>query len=373
MKKTKILQFPIANANGGKTQYVLQNWKFIDRSRFHFDFMTVSPELDFADELLTQGCKIHWLSCRAEENEQQFSEEVNAALDEGYEAIHLHTGYWQSFLAEEIAKRRGVPAIIIHSHNTGIGIADVLAHENAMNWHERQKKIFSTDMATNFLACSNAASNWLYGPQIQKDLITILPYAIDVERFAYNPAVRKKCRHELGLDGCFVMGHIGRFEYQKNHGFLLDVFTGIYDEISNATLMLIGIGAEFERIKAKANDLGISDRILFLGKRDDTAALYQAMDLFVLPSIYEGLGIVMVESQTAGLKCIISSSASLPENTITSNVFSLPLDTAIWRDAIVKNARTSYCRRDHSIEVAAAGYSIKEQIKVLERIYMNSK
>jgi len=368
MDKIKVLQFPIANMLGGKTQYVMQNWKHIDRTRFQFDFMTVSKSLDFADELLSQGCKIHYISCRAEEDEKRFAEDVKKALLTGYDAIHLHTGFWQSFTAEEIAMRMGIKSVILHSHNTGIGIADDSSRENATKWHERQKKKFSCDMATHFLACSTAAADWLYGPQIPREKITILKNAVDVDRYSFNPEVRNEYRRKLGLEDKFVIGHVGRFEYQKNHEFLIDVFEKISKKISNAELILIGTGSEYDKIVEKVTSLGLSSRVRFLGKRDDVANLFQAMDIFVLPSFFEGLAIVLVEAQTSGLKSL-TSHAAFPEFSIPENTISLALDIDIWQTKILDIAHNGYKRKSKKNEVIAAGFSIQEQVRVLEEIY----
>jgi glycosyltransferase involved in cell wall biosynthesis len=190
-----------------------------------------------------------------------------------------------------------------------------------------------------------------------------------VEKFAYNPANRRRYRKELGIEDKFVIGHIGRFEYQKNHDFLLDVFVEVTKEAPNAVLLSVGAGDLFEDIKRKADRLGVGDRILFLGKRDDAANLYQAMDLFALTSRFEGLAIVLIESQCAGLRTTTTTTTTMPENVITDNIIGLPFDLDAWRSEIVRVAREGYERRDRREEVAKAGYSIKEQIHRIERIY----
>ncbi len=370
MRKISVLQFPVRNLGGGITQYALNNWEWIDKSRFQFGFATLSKSLDFEDRLAAQGCGIHHISCSAEENEKQFTSEFENILSRGYDAVHLHTSYWKSFACEEAAKKIGIPVVIVHAHNTGPGaIADRESMAKAVGWHEKQKQRFNPALATRYCACSRRAADWLFGPQIDRGSIHILNNAIDTSRFAYNPSVREQYRRKMDLGGNFVIGHVGRFEYQKNHDFLMDVFAEVSGKLPKAKLMLIGVGAGFDAIRAKAESLGIADRVLFLGKRSDVAELYQAMDVFVLPSHYEGVGIVLVEAQSSGVKCISSSSSSMPENVITDNIIDLPFKISLWRDSILEIANTGYERRDRSGEVASAGYSLKEQIKILERIY----
>jgi glycosyltransferase involved in cell wall biosynthesis len=366
----KVLQFPIRNTGSGMTQYMLNNWEYIDKSRFSFDFATCDQELDFEGELKAQGCRVHHLSCYAEADHERFCKEFNDIFNDGkYEAVHLHTGYWKSFVVEELAMGCGVPKVIVHSHNTGLGGAAVgIDRDKATAWHKQKKTEFSTELATHFCACSVDAADWLFGPQIPRERICILNNAIDVGKFSYKPEIRAEYRKKLGLDGCFAIGHVGRFEYQKNHDFLLDAFHETRKTIANAKLILIGVGELMDEVKAKADKFGLSENILFLGKRTDVDALYQAMDVFVLTSRFEGLAITLIEAQAAGLP-IVTTTMAMPENAITDSIVGLPFDVSAWRNELVKIAYEGRERRDCSAAVAAAGYSLKEQIKVIERLY----
>ena len=369
MQKFRILQFPVRNTAGGSTQYALNNWEYIDKTRFQFDFATLDGKLDFEEKLTAQDCNVHYIPCSAESDLDRFIAGFNAILDLGYDAVHLHTNYWKSFTVEELAKAKNIPVIIVHSHCAELGGAAAnVDREEAIARHNRQKAKFDPALATHFCACSRLAADWLFGPQIPREKIRILANAIDVDRFSYNPHARERCRHKLGLEDSFVVGHVGRFEYQKNHDFLIDVFAEASKQIPNAKLMLIGIGTLFDEVKAKVRRLGLSDKAIFLGKRSDMAELYHAMDLFVLPSRFEGLPISMVEAQCSGLKCYASENIA-DELKIATYAHYLPLSNEVWSKEIIETAHKSCERRDRSAEVAAAGYSIHEQIKVLERIY----
>jgi len=369
VSKIRILQFPIRNTNSGVTHYALRNWSFIDKSHFHFDFATLDKELDFHAELIAQGCKVHYISCYAEDNIEQFTLEFNRILDNGYDVIHLHTSYWKSFTVEKLARARNVPVIIVHSHNTGLGGAPAnVNQEKAMALHNEQKASFTTELATHFCACSQLAADWLFGPQIPRDRIRVMANAIDVEQFAYRPDVRMKQRHELQITEDFIIGHVGRFENQKNHSFLIDVFAEVNKQIPLVKLILVSVGTLFETIREKVADLGLSDKVLFLGKWPDVTRLYQAMDLFVLPSLYEGLAVVLLEAQASGLRCLVSETTST-EATVTANIKFLSLDKRLWINRIIDIIRSTYDRCDQSVAVTTAGYSIKEQIRSLERLY----
>ncbi len=367
MKKIKVLHMTIANTCRGVTQYILENWKVIDKTKFQFDFVTLSKTLDFAEELIQQGCKIHYLSCSSYENEEQFIIEMERVLKDGYDAIHLHTSYWNGFHVERLAKEYSCPKIIVHSHSTLVDIADDTIREELIKEHEDYKRVFPVDYATHFCACSEQAADWLYGEQIPRNQIMILNDAIDTEQFAYNSEVRDSIRDQLGLRDNFVLGHVGKFSYQKNHAMLIEIFRCISEMIPNARLMLIGDGPLEEQIHKMAEAYGISDKILFMGRRSDVAQLMQAMDLFLFPSRFEGLGLVLVEAQTAGLKCLASD--CLPrESKLTSDITFLPDSIEAWVGEIMKLSN-GYDRKNNEELIQKEGYSLRRQIKLLEKLY----
>jgi len=367
MKKIKVLHFPIRNNIGGVTQYALNNWKYIDKERFQFDFATLSKNLDYEDELIKQGCKVFHISCYAEDNKTQFAKEINQILDENYDVIHLHTSYWKTFCIEEIAKQRKVPKVIVHSHNTMVNINDENERIRILKIHNLQKRCFTSDLATDFCACSQMAADWLFGEQIPKDKIRIMKNAIDVEKFSYNENVRNEYRKKLGLENCYVLGHVGRFVYQKNHEFLIDVFNEVLKNIPTARLMLIGTGELEIDIREKLNKYGIQDKVLFLGKCNDVNYWMQAMDLFLLPSKFEGLPIVLIEAQSAGLKCLASANISR-EAAITDNIEFIPLNGDEWIKSIIRYSK-GYERKNLNDVITNAGYNIRYQVRELENLY----
>lgn len=366
-KKIKVLQFSIGNVQGGVTQYVLKNWEFIDKDVFHFDFVTLSKTLDFGEEIERQGCKIHYISCYAEENETQFINEMEIILSEGYDVIHLHTNFWRSFIVEELAIKHGVPKIIVHSHNTMIGMSDKNQREEALKMHNLRREQFNTKLATDFWACSELAADWLYGEHIPRDRIKIMNNAIDVEDFSYDTDQRDRYRLQLGLEDCFVIGHTGRFAYQKNHEFLVDMFHEVSRQVTNARLLLIGTGEMEKGIQERILQYGLTDKVMFMGKRDDVNGLLQAMDLFVLPSRFEGLPIVLIEAQASGIRCV-SSDTITREAKVTPNVEYIPLEVGKWMEYILR-CTDGYERKKADHLVTQRGFNIRTQIKELERMY----
>ncbi len=367
MEKIKVLQFPIANSQGGITQYVLNNWRFIDRTRFHFDFATMSKKLDMKDELEAEGCKVHFISCYAEENQEQFVSEIREILKEDYDVIHLHTKQWKSFLIEEIAKEYGVPKIIVHSHSTGIDTSDPVKRQEEIALHEAAKKAFTMDIATDFCACSWLAADFLFGGKIPKSRIKILKNAIDVNRFSYNTEVRNTVRQALNLEGCFVLGNVGRMTFSKNQEFLMEVMREIPEEQTNIRLLLIGSGELEEELRRKAEEYKLQEKVIFLGRRKDVDQILQAIDVLLLPSRFEGLGMALVEAQISGLKCLASEEVP-QEAIITENLEWLPLKKNLWIEKCLKLLE-GYDRKDMVQEAKDAGYDIREQIKIVEKMY----
>lgn len=366
MKKIKVLQMPVANASGGITNYVLQNFRFIDKSKFQFDFVTFSEKLDFEEEVKSYGGKVHYLKIRPEVDRDRFIYDMNKIFDEGYDVVHLHTSYWKDFLVEEIAIERQISKIIVHSHSTMVDILDNKKREQTIELHNNQKKLFNKNLATDFIACSTEAANWLFGDNIPKEDIKIFNNAIDIKKFAYNEKIRKEYRKELNLEGCFVLGNVGRFVYQKNHDFLIDIFYEVCKDIKNAKLILVGDGPLKNEIYNKIKKYNILDRVLFLGRRDDINNIMQAMDIFLLPSRFEGLPLVLIEAQCNGLNCIASENISY-ESKITDIIDYLPINKEIWVDKILNSK--NYVRINNSNIINNKGYSLSEQIKLVEKIY----
>ena len=209
-----------------------------------------------------------------------------------YDVIHIHGNSGTMAIEAFLAKLHHVNKIIVHSHNTECD-------------HPLVNRVLTPAMkilATDLLACSNAAGNWLYG----KQRFIVLNNAIDTERFRFNQQVRDECRKEFGLADEFVIGHIGNFVEQKNHEFLIDIFIEYHKNNPNSKLLLGSDGPKFEEMKRKVSEYNLSDSVIFAGRRSDVERLYSAMDVFVFPSKWEGLGIVLIEAQVNGLICYTS-------------------------------------------------------------------
>lgn len=368
MKKIKILQFPIANSYGGITHYALDNWHRLDKTKFYCDFATMSPKLDFADEIEKTGAKIFYLSCYPTQDEATFRKEFNAILDNGYDVVHLHTKQWKNFIVEEICKERGVKKVIVHSHSTRCDNNDDELRRQETEIHNRVKAEFTVDLATDFWACSSAAADWLFGPQIPRERIKIMHNAIDVDKFLFNEEIRQKKRRELGIDDdVFVIGNVGRLCYQKNQELLIRAYANAFGNNPKLNLLIVGEGPLRSEIELLIKDLGVEESVRILGLRYDTNELYQAFDLFALSSRFEGLPITLIEAQTAGLRCLINKTIS-PEAEISDNCVWVENNECSFAEAIRKTI-TIYRRSNMEKRIVREGYDIKNEIIKIGKEY----
>ena len=197
----------------------------------------------------------------------------------------------------------------------------------------------------------------------------VIHNAIDTLAYRYDAASRSAMRQQLGLSEELTIGHVGRFNPPKNHPFLLEIFAALLKREPNAVLLLVGGGDDLPKIQAKAQALGISGRVRFLGVRSDVADLMQAMDVFVFPSLYEGLGIVLIEAQAAGLPCVVSETIP-PEAYLTDLVFPECLSSSAdtWADKILALRATP--RTDRRPEIAAHGFDIVSEAEKLQEFYL---
>lgn len=287
-----------------------------------------------------------------------------------YDIVHSNINALSVFPLRA-AKKAGVPIRIAHSHSTS----------NPKEWKKtlikNMLRPFSKKYANVYFACSELAGRWLFGNKtFDEGKVTIINNAIDVEKFVYNEDIRKKVRNELKEkckseinDDTLIVGHIGRFVKQKNHEFLIDIFNEIHKRKENSVLMLVGQGPLQKEIEEKVNNLGLQDCVLFLGQRNDANELYQAMDVLVLPSLYEGLGMVLIEAQYAGLNCYCSE--TVPKEAYISNLLTkitLSESSSKWAEKII-DGQNKFTRKDMTEELKDSGYDIKEEAKKLEDKY----
>ena len=352
----------IGKLNAGGVESVIYNYyRNICHEKCQFDFYVDSDSnYSFPKDLIDMGAQ-----CIVIPPYQKLPQYILALKkhfkESQYPIVHINMNTLSVF-GLFAAWMAGIPVRINHNHSTA---SKGETKKNILKYILRPcAKVFATD----YCACSKYAGEWLFGRRsMEKGEVTVFNNAIDLERFKYNPEKRSEMRKSLGLEGKFVVGHVGRFCYQKNHDFLIDVFQEVHKRRPSSVLLLVGIGELTSEVKAKVRSKGLEDSVVFLGARDDVNELYQAMDVFVLPSRYEGLGMVAIEAQAAGLPTICSDAVP-QEAKVSGCTCFLPLcNSEEWAEKVVlfNGGR----RRDTSDEVRAAGYDISIEAKKLEEYY----
>lgn len=278
-----------------------------------------------------------------------------------YDVIHIHSGSISvlAIMAEEAGKAR-VKNVIVHSHASGEN--DNLKHKVL----RFSASLALSRYATTYCACSKEAAEWKFEPRFAKKA-HIIKNGIDTVRFKYNPQKRAEMRKLLGIENNFVIGHVGRFTKEKNHTFLIRVFEAVSQGYPSSCLLLIGAGDEMDTIKKLVEDKHLEDKVIFIGSVTNVEDYLQAMDVFVLPSRFEGLGIVAIEAQCAGLPVVASD--QVPQSAaLTDNMVFLPLHDGLkkWTDQI---ARFSDIKRTAS-GISTNDIDISHTAKQVRRLYM---
>ncbi len=362
MEPIRILMVVPNMHRAGLETLIMNIYRNIDRTKVQFDFLVhYAARFDYDDEIESLGGVIHRFSVREDNNLFRYLRELKRFFraHPEYKVVHGHMESF-GFLYSRAAKKAGVPTIIAHSHNALIEPTLKGRIKSIMNkpWRRYANVLF---------ACSDKAGRYMFG---EKKPFTVINNGIRCEDFVYNPEIREEMRRELGVADKVVLGHIGRFDPQKNHTFLIDIFHTYHQTHANAVLLLIGEGQLQGQVRDKVHALGLEDCVRFLGVRADTARLYQAMDLFMLPSLFEGLPVVGVEAQSAGLP-MLTSDAVTEEVKITDMVdmcsLSDPIET--WCAKIDEMLATKP-RRDTLDEMNRAGYNIKETAMWLQEYYI---
>ncbi|MBR5337929.1 MAG: glycosyltransferase [Lachnospiraceae bacterium] len=370
-KRIRILQFTVAASKGGRTQYILNLWRKIDHARFVFDFITFSEALDFEDELTVDSGTVFYLRNYPESNREGFISEFREVLKNKYDVIEIHTSYWKDTIVEELAKEAGIKRIIIHGHSTGI--TQITANnrneeERLIYNHNKVKSRINKDIATDFWACSEASADWLYRPMIPDERIRIIHNTIDTNRFSFNKEIRKRARKEFGWENYYVFGFVGRLEPSKNLRFLLSAFDLARSEKNGIRLIIVGDGSEKKELEKYVHKLGLNTCVRFTGRKDDTSYYYQMMDCFLLPSIFEGFPIVLLEAQCSGLKCIISQGIPM-EECLTDSIIRISIsDVSAWKKAML-GVVNEYEREEFAELLKKRGFDTETQIVLIEELY----
>ncbi len=370
---------------GGAESRIMDLYRQMDRNEIQFDFLVHSEAVNrstseavnrsinsdtsarkpqfYDEEIHRLGGRIYVLPKFKVYNYLTYRRAVWAFFREHHE-FRVVQGHMTSTagIYLPVAKRCGIPVTVAHARNAGVekGLKGIAT------------KFFRRGLARKAdycFACSKLAGEDVFGKAaVQAGRVKIIHNAIDAAAFTYDSGLRDQVRECLGLTDELVIGHVGRFNYQKNHPYLIDIFAALCKIRQDAVLLLLGEGPDQERIKAKCSELGISDKVRFLGNQRQPQAYYQAMDIFLLPSYFEGLPGVLVEAQAAGLKCFVSDTVTR-EAAATDLVTYLRIDQPAenWAERIAEAA--DYERQDTYRIMREAGFDVQTQAAAYRTFY----
>ncbi|MFJ7756098.1 glycosyltransferase family 1 protein [Peribacillus muralis] len=359
----RILHVVVNMNRGGAETLIMNLYRNMDRSKIQFDFLT-SKEGVFDAEIRKLGGKIHRIPYISEVGHFAYKKHLNQFFSENhtYKIVHAHMDK-MSGLVLQSAKKAGIAKRISHSHNTRSegGLASRIYKWYAGN--------LIMNNATNLVACSKQAARWLF----KNNHADILKNGIECKLFSFSAETRNIVRKEWNIENdTFVLGHVGRFAQQKNHRFLIDIFAEFVKENEKSMLVLVGEGPLKPEVLARVRALKLDNKVKFLGVRSDINRVLQALDVFVFPSLHEGLPVSLIEAQAAGLPCIVSEQVS-KESDLGMNLLQFLTidDCSSWSSQLKKAASIQPARTVIQDSLAKQGYSIRETANELKEFYLS--
>lgn len=360
----RILHVVVNMNRGGAETLIMNLYRNMDRTKVQFDFLTCKEGV-FDKEIVDMGGKVHRIPYITDVGHFGFTKALHQffASHPEYKVVHSHLDK-MSGVVLRLAQKAGIPIRIAHSHNTSSegGMA-----AKVYKWFSG-KAILSS--ATHLIACSNAAAKWLFANQANTALI--LKNGIECDKFVFSPEIRKQVREELKLtQDSFVVGHVGRFAYQKNHSFLIDTFAQFMKYRQDAVLILVGDGPLRSEIEKKVENLNVRDNVKFLGVRSDIERILQALDIFVFPSLHEGLPVTLIEAQGAGLPCVISDAITEEVDMGMELVQFISLNNRTTWIEEIKDLGGRNPVRDTSLQsLTKRGYNISDTARTTQDFYL---
>lgn len=360
-KPIRVLQVVTHMNRGGLETMLMNYYRHIDRTQVQFDFLVHrQARAAYDDEIESLGGVIYRLP-RLVPWSRSYLNALDAFFETHpeYQIVHVHQDCLSSVILKA-AQKHGVQVRIAHSHNSK---QDRNLKYPIKLWYRQ----FIPKYSTTLFSCGNKAGKWMFG----KHTFQLLNNAINTAEYSFDNSRRKQIRTSLGIgNNTFVVGHIGRFSPQKNHTFLIDIFSEIKTQNNNSLLLLVGDGDLRPQIEQKVSDLGLTERVIFTGVRSDVSDLLQAMDAFVFPSNYEGLPVTLVEAQASGLPCFISDKVPY-DCVLTDLVTQVPLDAPPKKWAAIVMSAQNRKRRNTYNEIVQAGFDIKANAMWLEAFYLS--
>jgi glycosyltransferase involved in cell wall biosynthesis len=354
----KVLIWGMEDNPGGVESVIMNYYRNIDNNVCQFIFVSPSPQIAYENEILSRGDIVIHIPSRRK-HFFKFRKALNNLFKQyKFDAIWANMCSLSNIDCLKFATKHNIKTRIIHSHNSqnmGSFISAIL--------HKINRK-FIHRYANNFWACGKLAGEYFYNPTILNSTnYKIIPNAIDLQKFKFDDVVRNNIRSQLDAEDKLIFGHVGRFHFQKNHKFLIEVFYEFQKKYSNCELQLVGQGEDEHAIKQQVKELAIEDKVKFLGVRNNVNELLQGFDLIVLPSLFEGLSVALLEAQATGLPIYASNTIST-ETKVNNNFtfLSLTQSPAEWANYIYNNI-SNITRDDNALNnLKQIGFDISTQV-----------
>lgn len=346
---------------GGIEAFMMNYFRSIDKTKVKIDFLVHGYGKGvYDDEIIAAGSAIHHVPTKSKHPIRYAKELKRILVSEKYDIIHSHLDAMSGWVLK-IAKECGVPVRIAHSHNTD-HLTNNKLKRIVNDFAKKQIPLYATDL----FACSRMAGEWLFGRDAK---FFVVKNALPINKFKFDYSMRREIRNEHGWNDKIILGHVGRFDYQKNQEFLIELLQRLLNASSDYRLVFIGAGDDMENIKVLAEQKGVLEKCYFMGSRSDVNNYYNAFDIFLLPSRFEGLGIVAIEAQVNGLPSVVSN--GVPEEAVLcENVIRLDLAKIQEWEKTVLNINLER-NEANAIAVERAGYSIEKEAAWIEDFYIS--
>lgn len=367
----RVLQVGMTRNLGGIETYLIEQFRHLDKSKIDYDFVNITGEYSicYEDEILASGSKIFKVVSRHKNPLLHYWQWFNILLQHKgvYDVIVLNTNSLEYVFPLVLGKVFGIPVRVIHSHNSGFENKQGLARRLLVGMN---KKLLAWSANLRF-ACSQFAGQWMF----KDNPYHVIYNAIDIHKYDADLAVRDEMRQALNLDTALTLLHVGRFSYQKNHSFLLDIFKEVHSIQPDSVLLLVGDTTEesefLTEVKRKIKAYGLEHVVRLLGRRDDVNKIMQAADVLVMPSFFEGLTVVGIEAQACDLPLLLSDTVTKELGLLPSTQFiSLDAGAKAWAEVIVNSKQHN--RRSRYEELKAAGYDIGFETERVEKLLIDA-
>lgn len=370
-RRLRVLQVGMTRNLGGIETYLIEQFRHLDKSTIDYDFVNITGEYSicYEDEILASGSKIFKVVSRHKNPLLHYWQWFNIlSQNKGvYDVIVLNTNSLEYVFPLVLGKIFGIPVRVIHSHNSGFENKQGLARRLLVGMN---KKLLAWSANLRF-ACSQFAGQWMF----KDNPYHVIYNAIDIHKYDADLKVREETRNALGLHTELTLLHVGRFSYQKNHSFLLDIFKEVHAIQPDSVLLLVGDTTEesefLTEVKRKIKEYGLANAVRLLGRRDDVNKIMQAADVLVMPSFFEGLTVVGIEAQASDLPLLLSDTVTKELGLLPSTQFiSLEAGPTVWGEAIVNSKQHN--RQSRYEELKAAGYDIGNETERVEKLLIDA-